>query len=75
MQDLPNFQAWNNENLANFAIEAYHKMQQQQEQIEHLQRDFKDAMIELRKFTNGDFVDALAKLRKLSSASPVNNKR
>ena len=52
MSDLPNFQARNNENLAKFAIEAYHKMQQQQEQIEHLQRDFKDAMVELRKLTS-----------------------
>ncbi len=49
MQDLPNFQAWNHENLAKFATEAYLKMQEQQGQIEGLQRDFKDAMVELRK--------------------------
>jgi hypothetical protein len=49
MQDLPNFQAWSQENLAKFATEAYLKMQQQQGQIEQLQGDFKDAMNELRK--------------------------
>ena len=49
MQDLPNFPAWNHENLAKFATEAYLKMQQQQGQIEQLQGDFKDAMNELRK--------------------------
>ena len=67
MNDLPNFAAWSNENLAKFAVDAYRKMQQQQDQIEQLQGDFKDAMIELRKFANGDFKDALAKLRKLSN--------
>jgi hypothetical protein len=67
MSDLPNFAAWTNENLAQFATEAYRKMQQQQDQIEQLQGDFKDAMVELRKFTNGDFKDALVKLRKLTS--------
>jgi hypothetical protein len=50
MSDLPNFPAWSNENLAQFATEAYRKMQQQQETIEQLQGDFKDAMCELRKF-------------------------
>ena len=49
MSDLPNFAAWNNENLAKFAVDAYRKMQQQQETIEQLQGDFKDAMVELRK--------------------------
>ena len=49
MSDLPNFAAWSNENLAQFAIDAYRKMQQQQETIEQLQGDFKDAMCELRK--------------------------
>ncbi len=49
MSDLPNFAAWSNENLAQFAIDAYRKMQQQQEQIERVQNDFKDAMCELRK--------------------------
>ena len=52
MSDLPNFQAWKQENLAKFAIEAYRRMQQQQEQIEQLQGDFKDAMCELRKLSS-----------------------
>jgi hypothetical protein len=52
MNDLPNFAAWTNENLAQFAVDAYRKMQQQQEQIEQLQGDFKDAMVELRKLTS-----------------------
>jgi hypothetical protein len=60
MSDLPNFAAWSHENLAQFSIDAYRKMQQQQETIEQLQGDFKDAMCELRK---------------LSSASLVNNQR
>ncbi len=60
VSDLPNFAAWTNENLAQFSIDAYRKMQQQQETIEQLQGDFKDAMVELRKLT---------------SASPVNNQR
>jgi hypothetical protein len=54
MQDLPNFPAWNHENLAKFATEAYLKMQEQQGQIEQLQRDFKDAMNELRKLVSAD---------------------
>ena len=57
MSDLPNFQAWNNENLAKFATEAYRRMQQQQEQIEQLQGDFKDAMVELRKQTSASLVN------------------
>lgn len=56
MSDLPNFQAWSHENLAKFAAEAYRKMQQQQDQIEQLQGDFKDAMVELRKLTSASLV-------------------
>jgi hypothetical protein len=59
MTDLPNFAAWSNENLANFAKDAYLRMQAQQETIEQLQGDFKDAM---------------AELRKRSGALPVDNK-
>ncbi len=44
MQDLPNFSAWSNENLAKFALEAYQRMQAQQEAIEQLRGDLKDAM-------------------------------
>jgi len=51
MNDMPNFAAWSNENLANFAKDSYLRMQQQQDAIEQLQGDFKDAMAELRKLT------------------------
>ena len=51
MNDLPNFSAWSNKNLADFAVEAYLKMQEQQDYIMQLQGDFKDAMVELRKLT------------------------
>ena len=51
MNDLPNFAAWSNKNLADFAVEAYLKMQEQQDYIMQLQGDFKDAMVELRKLT------------------------
>ena len=52
MSDLPNFAAWSNKNLADFAVEAYLKMQEQQDYIMQLQGDFKDAMVELRKLTS-----------------------
>jgi hypothetical protein len=52
MNDIPNFAAWSNENLAKFAAEAYLKMQEQQDYIMQLQGDFKDAMVELRKLTS-----------------------
>ena len=32
--DLPNFAAWSNKNLADFATEVYLKLQEQQETIE-----------------------------------------
>jgi hypothetical protein len=41
---MPNFESWSHENLAKFAVEAYKKMQQQQDQIEQLQNDLKDAI-------------------------------
>jgi len=44
MQDLPNFAAWSNENLAKFALEAYQRMQAQQDALEQLRGDLKDAM-------------------------------
>ena len=44
MQDLPNFAAWSNENLAKFALEAYLRLQAQQDAIEQLRGDLKDAM-------------------------------
>jgi hypothetical protein len=42
--DLPNFAAWSNENLAKFALEAYLRLQAQQDAIEQLRGDLKDAM-------------------------------
>ena len=48
-KDLPNFAAWSNKNLADFAVEAYIRMQEQQEAIEELRNDLKFAMSELRK--------------------------
>lgn len=48
-KDLPNFAAWSNKNLADFATEAYIRMQEQQESVEQAQQDLKDAMVELRK--------------------------
>ena len=49
MNDMPNFAAWSNEDLANFAKDAYLRMQQQQDAIMQLRGDLKDAMVELRK--------------------------
>ena len=57
MNDTPNFAAWSNENLAKFALEAYVRLQAQQEAIEQLQGDFKDAMVELRKRPSASLVD------------------
>lgn len=51
MNDIPNFAAWSNENLANFAKDSYLRMQQQQDAIMQLRGDLKDAMVELRKHT------------------------
>jgi hypothetical protein len=41
---MPAFDTWSQENLAKFAAEAYAKMQQQQERIEQLQNELKDAI-------------------------------
>ena len=41
---MPNFELWSQENLAKFAMEAYAKMQQQNDQIQQLQNDLKDAI-------------------------------
>ena len=38
------FNTWRQENLAKFAMKVYAKMQEQQERIEHLQSDLKDAI-------------------------------
>jgi hypothetical protein len=49
MTDIPNFAAWSNENLAQFAADSYRKMQEQHDQIEQLQGDLKDSMVEIRR--------------------------
>ena len=49
MNDIPNFAAWSNENLAQFAKDAYLRMQEQHDIIEQYQWDLKDAMAQLRK--------------------------
>jgi hypothetical protein len=41
---MPNFETWSHDNLAKFAAEAYAKMQQQNDQIQQLQNDLKDAI-------------------------------
>jgi hypothetical protein len=41
---MPNFDLWSQENLAKFAAESYKKMQEQQERIEQLQNELKDAI-------------------------------
>jgi len=41
---MPAFETWSYENLAKFAAEAYAKMQEQHDQIQHLQNDLKDAI-------------------------------
>ena len=48
MNDIPNFAAWSNENLAKFACDAYVRMQEQQEALEHYRIDLKDAMKVIR---------------------------
>lgn len=48
-KDLPNFAAWSNKNLADFCAEAYIRMQEQQEEIEHLKLDAKAALEAARK--------------------------
>jgi len=41
---MPNYDLWSQENLVKFAKEAYTKMQEQQERIEQLQNELKDAI-------------------------------
>lgn len=43
-ENMPTFENWSQANLAKFAAEAYVKMQQQQERIEQLQNELKDAI-------------------------------
>jgi hypothetical protein len=44
MKELPNFAAWSNKNLADFAAEAYIRMQEQQDAMEQLRQNWRDAM-------------------------------
>ena len=43
-KNMSNFKTWSQENLAKFAQEANDKMIQQNDRIEQLQRDVKDAL-------------------------------
>jgi len=49
VKDYPNFAAWSHENLAKFCTDSYQRMQEQQEMIEQLQQNWKDAMQEIRR--------------------------
>lgn len=53
MSDIPNFAAWSIENLADFAAQAYRKMQEQNDRIEQLQADYKDAVDHYHKLIIG----------------------
>lgn len=49
MNDLPNFAAWERLTLDKFALDAYLRLQAQQEALEQLRQDLRDAMNLLRK--------------------------
>ena len=44
MTDLPNFAAWERTTLDRFALDAYLRLQAQQEALEQLRGDLRDAM-------------------------------
>ena len=44
MSDLPNFAAWERTTLDKFALDAYLRLQAQQEALEQLRGDLRDAM-------------------------------
>ena len=48
MSDLPNFAAWERLTLDRFALDAYLRLQAQQEALEQLRGDLRDAMNLLR---------------------------
>jgi hypothetical protein len=48
MDDLPNFAAWERTTLDKFALDAYLRLQGQQEALEQLRQDLRDAMNLLR---------------------------
>ena len=68
--NTPNFAAWSHSNLAQFAEESYIRMQQQQDAIEQYQRDFKDAMVELRKLTGAGLDRGHSGAPSLTKGSP-----
>ena len=47
-KNMSNFKTWSHENLADFAHQANEKMIQQNERIQELQRDLKDALAAYR---------------------------
>ena len=51
MNDLPNFSVWERQTLDKFALDAYLRLQAQQEALEQLRGDLRDAMALLRKRT------------------------
>jgi hypothetical protein len=46
---MPNFEIWSYENLVKFAKESHQKMQEQNDRIEQLQNDLKDAIAAYRR--------------------------
>jgi hypothetical protein len=49
LTDIPNFAAWERQTLDKFALDAYIRLQAQQEALEQLRQDLRDAMQLLRK--------------------------
>ena len=59
----PTFSTWDRATLDRFALDAYLRLQEQQDQLEQLRGDLKDA------------IEAYRALNKRSSASLVNDER
>lgn len=57
----PTFNTWERQTLDKFALDAYLRLQEQQDQLEQLRGDLKDA------------IEAYRALNKGSSASLINN--
>lgn len=53
-RDAPAFSTWKQGTLVDFAEQAYRKMCEQEQVIEQLTRDLKDAMEQCRKFMRGE---------------------
>jgi hypothetical protein len=47
----PDFSTWERGNLVNIALEMYLKLQRQEDEIQQLRHDFKDALAAYRKLT------------------------